>query len=71
MGVHPFLLFASNNVSFSVCALLITNLCIAMMCFTEMDLFAVVKLEKPKQVTVGVRPLGRVSNHSWMRLLGI
>lgn len=27
------------------------------MCCTEMDLFAVVKLEKPKQVTVGVRPL--------------
>lgn len=27
------------------------------MCCAEMDLFAVVKLEKPKQVTVGVRPL--------------
>ena len=27
------------------------------MCFAEMDLFAVVKLEKPKRVTVGVRPL--------------
>ena len=27
------------------------------MCCAEMDLFAVVKLEKPKQVTVGVHPL--------------
>ena len=30
--------------------------CLFMYC-AEMDLFAVVKLEKPKQVTVGVRPL--------------
>ena len=27
------------------------------MCCSEMDLFAVVKLTKPSQVTVGVRPL--------------
>ena len=27
------------------------------MCCAEMDLFAVVRLEKPKRVTVGVRPL--------------
>ena len=27
------------------------------MCFAEMDLFTVVSLEKPKRVTVGVRPL--------------
>ena len=26
-------------------------------CFTEMDLFSVVKLAKPTQVTVGVRPM--------------
>lgn len=31
--------------------------CCLFMCRAEMDLFAVVKLEKPKQVAVGVRPL--------------
>ena len=49
----------SNFVSLFVCALLITNpffFLVLFMC-AEMDLFAVVKLDKPKQVTIGVRPL--------------
>ena len=49
----------SSFVSLFVCALLITNpffFLVLFMC-AEMDLFAVVKLDKPKQVTIGVRPL--------------
>ena len=32
-------------------------LCLFVVCCAEMDLFSVVRLERPKQVTVGVRPL--------------
>ena len=50
----------SNSVSLFLYAhLYLTNLffvVVLLMC-AEMDLFAVVKLEKPKQVTIGVRPL--------------
>jgi hypothetical protein len=59
VGVHPFSLFPSNKCKFPLIRTfnnesLFFAVC---SCCAEMDLFAVVKLEKPKQVTVGVRPL--------------
>lgn len=56
-GCSSLLIVRFQYCKFFICARLKNNICFVLfLCCAEMDLFAVVKVEKPKQLTIGVRP---------------